>query len=366
MTPMSAPESALGKGESVATIYDVARSAGVSPKTFSRVLNSDAPVGKETRARVEDAIRSLGYVPSNAARMMRSNKSGLIGLITGAISGSPEPSEPTGLPDLYIIQGIQRAMADLGKTLMIADTGGKSERVPELIRTFLEHRVEGLIYVADYHRKVSFGALPASCPLILVNCHDDQGAPSILPDDRTCQRNLVEHLIRAGHSRIGFLTLAPGMDASRLRHEGYRDGLESHGLSYDAALVEVGYERVTEQDYRQLEIGLEALLSLDHPPSVICCGNDEMALRLYGLLRTRGVRVPQDISVAGFDNYRTIAETLYPPLTTVELPYPEMGRLAATSLLDMIGDAASRNQNTVHVPGPVVWRSSVTARTSLS
>ena len=116
----------------MATIYDVARIAKVSAKTVSRVLNADAPVGHKTRSAVEAAMAELGYVPSNAARMMRSQKSGLVGLITGAISLSTEPLQPQGLPDLFIVQGIQRAMASSEMTLMIADTGGRLERVQQL------------------------------------------------------------------------------------------------------------------------------------------------------------------------------------------------------------------------------------------
>ena len=133
----------------MATIYDVARIAGVSPKTVSRVLNGDAPVGKSTREVVEAAIAQLDYVPSNAARMMRSQRSGLIGLITGAISMSPEPTQPAGLPELFIVQGIQKSLANSGMTLMIADTGGVVEKAAPLIDTFLRHRVDGLIYVAE-------------------------------------------------------------------------------------------------------------------------------------------------------------------------------------------------------------------------
>ena len=95
----------------MATIYDVAKAANVSPKTVSRVLNGDAPVGKDTRDAVTAAMAALGYVPSSAARMMRSNRSGLIGLITGAISTSPEPIQPAGLPELLLVQGIQQAIA---------------------------------------------------------------------------------------------------------------------------------------------------------------------------------------------------------------------------------------------------------------
>ena len=349
----------------MSTIYDVAREAKVSPKTVSRVINGDAPVGQTTREKVEQAIAKLGYVPSNAARMMRSSKSGLIGLITGAISNTPEPGEPTGLPDIYIVQGIQKAMASLGMTLMIADTGGRSDKVEELVRTFTQHRVEGLIYVADYHRGVEFDASRADCPVVLANCYDGKGTPCIVPDDRACQRALVERLIAHGHRRIGFLTLDDSMDASGLRLEGYRDALIAAGIPFDAALVRPGFREVHQpHNSSVLAPALEALLTLDEPPSVICCGNDEMALRLYGLLRTRGLRLPDEISVTGFDNYRAIAETLLPPLTTVELPYRAIGERAAQLLLSLIGGMEEKPREPVLVPGPVVWRSSVIAQTA--
>ena len=190
----------------MATIYDVARIAGVSAKTVSRVLNSDAPVGKETREAVEKAIAQLGFVPSNAARMMRSNKSGLIGLITGAISMSPEPTQPAGLPELFIVQGIQKALASSGMTLMIADTGGSVERAAPLI------------YVAEYHQKVSLPSPKGGTPMVLANCYDDRGTPAILPDDFRGQHDLVARLIAAGHRRIGYLMLRPEIAVGPLRH----------------------------------------------------------------------------------------------------------------------------------------------------
>lgn len=350
----------------MATIYDVAEASGVSPKTVSRVLNGDAPVGKKTREKVEAAIAHLGYVPSNAARMMRSNRSGLIGLITGAISQSPDPNEPHGLPDLFILQGVQKTMAEAGKTLMIADTGGDHEKVPHLVHTFLQHRVEGLIYVADHHMEVDFEASRANCPVILTNCYDRRGTPCVLPDDRSCQRELVAKIIQSGHTRIGFLTLDTSIPAAVERSKGYRDALKAANLPFDPALVTMGYEMGNERDSVFLSASIDRLLVQPEPPTVICCGNDEMALRVYGLLRTKGMRVPEDISVAGFDNYRAIAETLFPPLTTVELPYLDMGRMAARELLAMIDGTEPKNSFPALVAGPVAWRSSVTALNSVS
>lgn len=344
----------------MATIYDVAKEAGVSAKTVSRVLNSDAPVNEKTRERVTRAMDALGYVPSQAARMMRSSRSGIVGVITGAISGTPDPTEPTGLPDIYILQAIQKEIAASGKILMIADTGGDSATVPTLARTFAQHRVEGLIYVADYHRAVTLDLSISGCPTVLANCFDANGTTSILPDDRACQAALVARIIRSGHSRIGFLTLDPAMSAVGPRVQGYHDAIAAAGLGDDPRLVISAHEAGCDLASDLLTRALVDLLDLDDPPTVVCCGNDEMAMRVYGILRTRGYRVPEDISVAGFDNHRPIAETLYPPLTTVELPYRGMGRLAAKTLMRMIAGDEPDGHGPILVSGPVVWRDSVT------
>ncbi len=348
----------------MATIYDVAKAAGVSPKTVSRVLNRDAPVGADTRKKVKRAMVQLGYVRSNAARMMRSNRSDLIGLVSGAISDTTGQTQVAGLPDTLILQGVQQVVGESGKTLMIADTGGDREKVGALVHTFLEHRVEGLIFVAAYHREVQPRLAGAGVPAVLANCYDAVGTPSVLPDDREGQRLLVARLIEAGHRRIGFLTLDPSMQAGVLRPLGYRDALGAAGIALDQALVEPAYELGVAETGAALAEPVARLLALDAPPTVICCGNDAMAMQLYGLLRSRGIRVPEDMSVAGYDDHRIIAETLHPPLTTAVLPYLDIGRRAAARLLGLIDGADPETVNPVLVPGPVAWRSSVTDLTA--
>lgn len=350
----------------MATIYDVARVAGVSPKTVSRVLNGDAPVGDSTKKKVKAAIADLGYVPSSAARTMRSNKSGLIGLITGAISRNTDPREPHGLPDLFIVQGIQQVMAEVGKTLIMADTGGDYAKVAHLAHTFQQHRVEGLVYVADHHMEVEIDVSVAKCPVVLANCYDKIGTPSVLPDDRNLQKKLVKKIIQTGHTRIGFVTLDSSIPASIERTKGYKEALAEANLPFDPMLITVGYSEGSERDSVSLSKSLDQLLSLSNPPTVLCCGNDEMALRVYGLLRTRGVKVPEQISVAGFDNYHVIAETLVPPLTTVELPYRALGHETARKLLAMVDGVSHQPERATLVEGPVAWRSSVTALNSVS
>ena len=348
----------------MATIYDVAREAGVSPKTVSRVLNGDAPVSKTTRARVDLAISKLDFVPSNAARMMRSQRSGLIGIITGAISASPGSNEPGGLPDLHIIQGAQRVFAEQGLIALIADTGASEERVPRLLQTLVEHRVEGLLYVAGHHQRVSFPPSKTS-KLVLVNCFDDAGTPAIIPDDRGGARSLVKGLIERGHSRIGFLTLPEVLVARDLRLEGYQQAHAEAGVAYDPDLVITAALLDDRHEFDLLWDALDRLLSNPNPPTVIFCGNDKMAMRVYGILRDRGLRIPEQMSVAGYDDYRTIADNLHPRLTTVVLPYETMGARAAQRLLRIIRGQTDLDKTSVElVSSPPVWRNSVLSRTS--
>lgn len=338
----------------MATIYDVAAWAGVSPKTVSRVINGDAPVSENTRAKVETAIAALGYIPSSAARIMRSNRSGIVGLITGAISRTGESTRMHGLPDIFLIKGIQQGIRAQGKTLMIADSDNLSDIEP-LIHTFMEHRAEGILYVAQYHQEVVLPDVRNICPIVLVNCFDAAGTPSVLPDDKQGQYDLVREIIRHGHSRIAYVTLQPGIEATPLRIAGYRRALEDAGIAYDADLVQVGYPDFN-HDSTPLVAAIVRLLSLPRPPTVICCGNDEMAVRVYGILRTRGLRVPEQISVAGYDNHSAIAETLFPPLTSTELPYLRMGVAAADMLF-----FGERSGAPLKIAGETIWRQSVTA-----
>ena len=349
----------------VATIYEVARRASVSPKTVSRVLNADGPVSDQTKRAVETAMNQLGYVPSLAARSMRSRKSGLVGLITGAIS-TPAELPQSGLPDLIIVQAIQSVISGSGKTLLISDTNGDLNRVPSLVRTFREHRVEGLAYVAEFYKHVDV-LLPSS-PIqpILVNCYDDIGTPAVLPDDEAGQYALTREVVAAGHSRIAYLTLGPGRKATELRLLGFHRALEEAGLTPDPQFIASADNFGREGEHELITVALDRFLDHPQPPTVICCGNDRIAMAVYGILRDRGVTVPEDMSVVGYDDHRVISEMLYPALTTVELPYRQMGVRAGKLLLEMMeGGDAHMPSPPLRVEGAVVRRGSLVApRTS--
>ncbi|MEO0543269.1 MAG: LacI family DNA-binding transcriptional regulator [Pseudomonadota bacterium] len=345
----------------MATIYDVAARAGVSPKTVSRVLNVDAPVAKDTKRAVHKAMDELGYVPSHAARSIKSNKSGLIGLITGAISSAEEGSAAAGLPELHIVQGAQAVIERSRKTLLISDTGGRLERVPDLVRTFQEHRVEGILYVADYHKPLDVELPAEGTPKVLVNCFDDFGTPAVVPDDEAGQLGLTRAVVEQGHRRIAYLTLAPAQEATRLRLSGYRASLAESGIEFDPALVQATDLFGTAGEHQLIWDALEKFFASDEPPTAICCGNDRLAMAVYGILRRRGISVPEDVSVVGYDDHRLISETLYPALTTAELPYSAMGARAAQILLELMAGEAEAPSERIRVGGQVQHRASLVA-----
>lgn len=341
----------------MATIYDVAKAAGVSPKTVSRVMNGDAPVNRATREAVEQAMLALNYVPSSAARTMRSQRSGLIGMITGAISATQQ-FEDAGLPEIYLVQGAQRVFAQSNRTLLIADSGGQAERIPALLQTFREHRVEGVLYVAEYHRQVSLPENVRDGRIVLVNCFDNDGTPSVLPHDEAGQYALVDGLIRRGHRRIGYLTLPESYAAAGLRIAGYRRAHAEHGLDLDDDLIQTAAIDDPAHEFDILWDAIDRVLIAG--ATVLCCANDKMAMRVYGLLRDRGIAIPQQMSVAGYDDYRMIAEHLHPGLTSAELPYAAMGARAAEKLIRLISGTTKPNEPSRElVSGPVAWRGSV-------
>ncbi len=152
------------------------------------------------------------------------------------------------------------------------------------------------------------------------------------------------------------------MVASRLRKAGYRAALAEAGVPFDPALLEPCDLSGHAGESQLLYDAIDRMLRLSDPPTVLCCGNDKMALMVYGILRSRGIKVPNEMSVAGYDNYRVIAETLYPPLTTVDLSYTAMGVRAAQRLMALISGLGRDDRSALIVPGPVHWRASVTER----
>ena len=305
----------------MATLREVAKRAGVSIKTVSRIVNGDAAVNADTRAAVQRHLATLNYVPNHAARQMRSGMSSVYGLMTDAVATTPYSVD--------IVRGAQAALKDRHQTLLIASSDGSKEREGELWQMFRAHRVAGVIYAAMFHRPHDVGQPMFDQSIVLANCFAvSVDRPCIIPDDEAGGHEQARYLLQRGHRRIAFLTLVPDIEATRLRGQGARRAFQDAGVKFDDNLEMRGMiGPVGEEKMVTYGVAHELLARKDRPTAIIC-GNDQVAMQAYAAAANLGLQVPDDLSIMGFDDLRLISETLYPQLTTVALPYFEIGRKA--------------------------------------
>jgi LacI family transcriptional regulator len=331
------------------TMSDVAQRAGVSRTTVSFVLNDKpgATIPDETRRRILEAIDELGYRPNAGARALAANRSGWFGLITEIVTG-PFAAE--------VITGAQsRAWGDR-RFLLIAASEGDPVQEAAALDQMLEHRVEGLLYATTWHRAVSLPKAAREVPTVLVNCYDAAGElPCILPDEVSGGYKATRRLLDAGHTRIGFINLDPAIPAAIGRREGYERALREAGVTPDPSLVIPGWATADGAYTAACEL-------LDRPaadrPTALFCGNDRMAMGAYDAIKERGLRIPHDVAVVGFDNQELIAAYLRPKLTTLALPFEAMG----TKGVDMLAALAAGQPLDTHrvtIDCPLLERSSV-------
>lgn len=324
------------------SIKDVARLAGTSFKTVSRVINDDPAVREETRARVLEAIEELGYRPNSAARTMRSQRSGVIGFISDRVTTQPHSGD--------ILRGAQQVADAHDKVLMVVnidrDAGFRHRQ--RALDILLERRAEGLIYACDYHREVELPKEMGMVPSVLANgfASGDIRVPTFLPDEQQAALEVTRFLLAQGHRRIAYLGLNPRLAAASLRQAGYRQALEEAGIKVDEALIHPALVGAPDGDERStVEEAIDRLLANSPRPTAILCGQDSTAMQLYLALAGRGLGVGRDLAVASFDDQRPISTFLTPGLTTMRLPHLEMGRQAMHCLL-----AGSREATTVRLP----------------
>jgi LacI family transcriptional regulator len=315
------------------SIKDVARVAGVSDKTVSRVANNEPNVAPETLDRVRAAIARLGYVPNLGARQVRTNRSRTFGIITDYISTSPYSGE--------IVRGIYQWARENGRTILIANTDGKPEHEDAAWRTFQEHRIDGVLYVAMYHRILEMEADAFSLPTVLVNCRSRSATvPSVTPDDYAGALRLARHVFAQRHRRVGYIRLNPVLHAGQERWRAFRDAAAEAGLPDDAIDECVGMTGpVGAEDDFVFEEASRMLKSQDRPTAILC-GNDEIALKVYLAALSIGLHIPGDVSVVGFDDFKTVSLGLRPTLTTAALPHFELGFQGATRLEQLISGAS--------------------------
>lgn len=329
------------------TMKDIAERAGVSRTAVSLVLNGrdSVALADETRDRVISIAAELGYRPNAGARALARNQSDWYGLITEIVTA------PFAVD---IIKGAQdRALLD-EKYLLIASTESDPAAETAAIERLLEQRVEGLLYAATWHRAVEVPEIAREVPTVLVNCFDAEGRyPAIVPDERTGGRRATERLLAAGHRRIGLINLDPDIPAAVGRRVGYHEVLREAGVVPDENL-EISGHATADGGY----LAASALLDLADPPTALFCANDRMAMGAYDAIKERGLRIPNDVAVIGFDNQELIAAYLRPGLTTVALPFDEMGAKGVELLASIIAGRSTAT-GTVTVDCPLLERASV-------
>ena len=332
------------------TIKDVASLAGVSVTTVSHVLN-EVPgkrIHPETRERVKVAAAELSYSPNRLAQGLRLQRTHTFGFVSDAIGATPF----AGLA----ILGAQRAAAENGSLLMFMNTGLDPELEDREIRALLDRRVDGIVYASDYHRQVTFPASLRRTAAVLVDATSgDPSIPSVVPDEVGGALSAVRELAQHGHREIGFLNNEDDIPASRLRLAGFKRGLAEIAMPFDPAMVI--YEK---SDAAAGFRAASRLLDRTDRPTAVFCFNDRIAMGAYQAAADLGLRIPEDLSVVGFDNQEHIADGLRPGLTTLALPHYEMGQWAVQTLVDLVD---SRGQQpaarAVTLPCRLVRRASV-------
>jgi LacI family transcriptional regulator len=303
------------------TINDVARMAGVSKKTVSRVINESPFVKEETRKAVLEIIRETGYTPDPQARGLAFRRSFLIGLIYD----NPNPQHTVSHQ-----QGILTALQGSGFELVVRPIDRASPKRLEEMRIFIERqKLFGVVLPSPVSedealvallkeldcRYVRIASVPMDEPGHMVVSHDGKGAA-----------DAARHLADLGHTRIGLISGPPTFRSSVERRKGFEGGLAERGLSLDPALVRQGA-----YTYESGIAAAQELLALKDRPTAVFCLNDEMAAGVYQSAREAGLRIPEDLSVVGFDD-APIASRLWPAMTSVRLPLQDMGRMAGEML----------------------------------
>lgn len=332
----------------MSTIKTVAEKAGVSLKTVSRVFSAPDTVAVKTRELVLAAADELHFVPDQRAQAIRSGKSGVVGLLTDVVATTP--------CSIDIVRGVEAALEERRMSLLIGNLENPSSSSKSILRSFRAGRVDGVVYAANYHREVA-DFEPLHLPSVMVNCFTrGNEMPAVIPDEERGGHSVGAHLLALGHRRIAYLTLASGIEATRLREAGLVRAMQEAGVSVPEPLAWPGQPKAGVFDSEAAFAAARRLLERKDRPTAIFCGNDEMAMQVYNAAGQLGLSIPHNLSVVGFDDHRLFSEGLRPALTTVALPYVAMGRLAVEILLDRPAGPAIRR-----VDAPLVQRNSTAA-----
>jgi len=337
---------ARGQRLSSPTIYDVARTAGVAIGTASKALNGRGKLRPETRARVQDAADRLGFQPNDLAQSLLRGRSFTVGLLT---------TDSYGRFSIPLMTGIEDALGTAQISVFLCDARDDPARERHYIKLLLAKQVDGIIVTArrtDPRPPIDVGK--AHVPVLYAYTQvTEDDALCLLSDDAQGGHLATEHLLRAGRRRLAHITGPDRFEAVRLRQDGMRQALAAHGVAIpDRRILSGPWQEAWGHE------AVAHILDANHVPGIdgIFCGSDQIARGVVDALRERGVRVPDDVAVVGFDNWEIIAAATRPPLTTVDMQLHELGQQAGLRLRTMID--GERESGIVRLPCRLVVRAS--------
>ncbi|MFU2315327.1 ribose operon transcriptional repressor RbsR [Rahnella sp. PCH160] len=329
----------------MATMKDVARLAGVSTSTVSHVINKNRFVSESIADKVNAAVEQLNYAPSALARSLKLNQTRTLGMLLTA-SSNPFYSE--------VVRGVERSCYERGYSLILCNTDGDAERMNRSLETLLQKRVDGLLIMCTENHRPSKDAISRypSLPIVMMDWSPFEGSIDVIQDNALLGGEMAtDHLIRHGYSRIACITGPLDKTTAQERLNGYRKAMKKAGLE-----ILPGYEVSSDFEFGGGLVAMEQLLMLPVPPHAVFASNDAMAVGVYQALYQRGIRVPDDVAVVGYDDIQ-LAQYMMPPLTTIHQPKDSLGELAVDALLHRLQDPESEPQVLVLTPELVVRQS---------
>lgn len=328
------------------SIKDIARSARVSHSTVSRALRSSPLISPRTAETVRRIARQLGYQPSAAARSLVTRRTYTVGVVV------------TNISDPFVagvVCGIEDAASEQGFSVFLANSNADPDQEVRVVQSFEERRVDGIVVTSSRVGALYVPLLTRrQIPIVLLNNqHPSKFAHSVMIDNVRGSMDGTRHLIELGHRRIAYLGDRYGRQSDTERMEGYRNAFAEAKLRVDRKLIVHGDGKP-----EGASAAIAKLLALPRRPTAILCYNDMSALGAVHELRSAGVRIPEDISVVGFDDLY-ISQYLDPPLTTIRQPMRQMGRLAMETLIGIL--AGAKSEHNIKVPGELIVRRSTAA-----
>ncbi len=330
----------------MATIKEVAKLAGVSISTVSRTLSKKVFVEEATRERVLKAVKQLAYKPNFMAKGLKEGYSKTLALVLPDIMNPFFPA---------MVKHIERHAADKGYSIILYDSGGDPRQEKKYMEAFKSHFVDGVIYTsASDDMTLARMLADNQMPVVVMNRESGSDIPCVVSNNREGARAVINHLVANGHRKIACLAVPMEQQKRyRERYEGCLEAFRAHGIDE--------YRRYLAKNVNTIEDACAAtrrLLERSDPPTAIFVFQDMLALGVYSGVHDCGLRIPDDVSVAGFDNIY-LSQHLTPPLTTHEQPVDKMAEIAVAGLIGQIEKSGKPGPALVEVKGSLVIRKSV-------